>query len=323
MVRKILALGFTVFFSCCCALAAPLLPHVQRGSINMLPYECIASHDVTFWKNKIYLGGASICEDKTVWAIDVSDPNNLAHLSGAGVGCKAYQVKVVEDVLYAANWSTMMRTYDTTGNLTKLGQYSQSSWFGWNIDVSNNRAYVNQGNETQKKLVIMDVSNPSNLSVISYLDLDRGGEVSVRGSYAYTTDLNRFRIINISDELNPYLMSSINFGHLLLGGVQVRGDYAYMYWSQVTDGGLVIIDISDPTNPTVVGQWSGPIATDMYLLGDCAFYPTSGNGFMTLNISDPANPVSIAQTNISWYALELCLTGNGTKLYVGSLAGDN
>jgi len=305
------------------ARAAPVLPHIYHSSINLRPYECTAAHNVTYWKNKIYMGGASICDDTTVWQINVANPDNLVYESGAGAGCKAYGVKVVEDILYAANWYTLMRTYDVTGSIKQLGEYFGSPWYGWNIDVSNNRAYVNEGNETQKKLVIMDVSNPATPSVISYLPLSRGGGLTVRGSYAYFTDDYRFTIANISDENNPYILSSIDFGHLLLGGVQVRGNYAYMYWSQVTDGGLMVFDISNPAAPVLKGQFAGEGATDMCLLGDYAFYPTSGNGFMTVDISDPTNPHAVAQSEIPFYALELCVTGNGRYAYVGSLAGDN
>lgn len=297
-----------------------VLPHVAHTSLDLRPYNCTATHHVAYWKNKVYVSGANTCTGPTVWAVDVTDPNNMVYKSGAGDGCKCYEVKIVEDVLYAANWYTMLRAYDVSGDMTQLGEWFGQDQYGWNLDVSNNRAYVNEGNETQKKLYIMDVSNPSTPSVISYLPLSRGGGVSVRGSYAYLTDDTRFEVINISDETNPYVVSSIDFGHLLLGGVQIRGNYAYMYWSEVTDGGLVVIDISDPVNPVVKGQFAGAGATDMCLLGDYAFYPTSGNGFYTIDISDPSNPHSVAQSEVPFYALELCCVGNGRELYIGSLA---
>jgi hypothetical protein len=319
----VVAAVFTSILSSIPVFSGIVLPHVAHTSLNLRPYNCTATHHVTYWKNKVYVGGANTCTGPTIWAVDVTDPNNMVYKSGAGDGCKCYGVKVVEDVLYSANWYTMMRAYDVSGDMTQLGEWFGQNQYGWNLDVSNNRAYVNEGNETQKKLYIMDVTNPSSPGVISYVPLSRGGGVSVRGSYAYITDDNRFEVINISDETNPYIVSSIDFGHLLLGGVQIRGNYAYMYWSQVTDGGLVVIDISDPTNPVKKGEFAGAGATDMCLLGNYAFYPTSGNGFYTIDISNPSNPYAVAQSEVPFYALELCCVGNGRELYVGSLAGDN
>ena len=311
------------FMSCRPASCGILTPHQVRGSINLRPYGSTAAHNVTFWKNTVYMGGAATSgAGPNVWSIDVTDRYNLAHISGAGTGYKAYGVKAVEDRLYAASWFEGLRIFDiSTGILNQLGEYDPVEGAFWHLDVANERTYLAQGTETTNDLRLIDVSNVSSPSLISQMNTTRLGGLSARGSYVYTTNHNRFDIINVSNEAGPYVMSGIDYGRPLLGGVRVRGDYAYLYWNGIVEGGIYVIDVSDPTNPVEVGSYLGECATDMCLLGDYAFYTTSGNGFMTIDISNPTNPVSVAQTNM--YGYELCVTGNGRYVYVGSLAGEN
>lgn len=322
--KLLLALLAAGVLGCCQAAYAGLVnPHVPRGRLNLRPSLCIAAHNVDFWDNRVFMGGAATSgAGPTVWAIEASDPDNLRCIGGAGSGYKAYKVRVFEDLLYAASWSTVLRIFDVTGGVpVVLGEYWAPGEFGWHLDVARGRVYLGEGSETQSKFYLFDVSNPASPQPVALNPLDRAGGVAVRGSYAYYTNNTRFEIANVSDELHPYVLASHDFGHMILGGVKLRGEYAYVYWSRVTDGGIYVFNVSDPAHPALVGSFAGAIATDMCLLGDYAFYTTSGNGFMTIDISDPANPRSVAQTNLEGY--ELCVTGGGRYVYVGILSGDN
>ncbi len=312
--------------TCSASVSAGLLrPYVVHDNLNLRPYQCIASHNVTYWKNRVYLGGASTSgAGPNVWAINVSDPDHLTLERSAGSGYKAYGLKVCDDKLYVANWSTNLRIYDVAnGALTHLGEVWVEGNAGWGLDVSNGRVYLAEGTETQSKFIIYDVTNPAAPSTVAIEEIDRSGTPAVRGSYAYYTNNRVFDVLNISDETNPYLLKRIDFGHMLLGSARLRGDYAYLCWSQVTDGGVIIYDVSDPANPVQVGSFAGEAGGDLCLLGDYLFYTTGGNGVVVLDISDPTNPRKVSQMEVPFYALELCCIGNGRYLYVGSLAGEN
>ena len=81
--------------------------------------------------------------------------------------------------------------------------------------------------------------------------------------------------------------------------VHVVGDYAY-----VADGpdGLKIIDISDPTRPTKVGQYDvNDHAISVQIVGDYAYVAALNDGLKILDISNPMLPSLVGQF-IGWYS---------------------
>ncbi len=66
------------------------------------------------------------------------------------------------------------------------------------------------------------------------------------------------------------------------------GNYAYIadYFS-----GLQIIDISNPTNPILKGNYySSGEATDVQVVGNYAYLAAGGGGLQIIDISNPTNP---------------------------------
>ncbi|MFQ5343005.1 MAG: LVIVD repeat-containing protein [Anaerolineae bacterium] len=77
-------------------------------------------------------------------------------------------------------------------------------------------------------------------------------------------------------------------------GVYVVGDYAYLadigVWSSscgcYVDGGLRVIDVSDPAVLAEVGVLPGSVE-DVYIVGDYAYLTAGGTGLRVVNVSDP------------------------------------
>jgi len=91
-------------------------------------------------------------------------------------------------------------------------------------------------------------------------------------------------------------------------GVTISGNYAY-----VADGddGLVILNIEDPANPTLVGSYD----TDGYVYsvtisGNYAYVADSGNGLVIINIEDPANPTLTGSSDTDGFAYDVTISGN-------------
>jgi hypothetical protein len=103
--------------------------------------------------------------------------------------------------------------------------------------------------------------------------------IFVDGDYAYLAtgghwlfnDFGDFRIIDVSDKTSPVLVGSFNFPH---GGLQffnafTEGGYAY---TSATEHGMVVVDVTDPSEPTLAGEYSAYGAgTDVHVV-DCYIY---------------------------------------------------
>ena len=84
--------------------------------------------------------------------------------------------------------------------------------------------------------------------------------------------------------------------------VIIEGHYAYV--TALFDG-LVIVDLSNPGNPQVVGHYTGPITSwgvpyaieDVAISGNYAYVAQSWAGLVVLDISNKSNPYKVGQLN--------------------------
>ncbi len=103
-----------------------------------------------------------------------------------------------------------------------------------------------------------------------------------------------YGIINLADPAHPRVENiySLDDGRALW--VYVSGHYAYL-----ADGprGLLIIDVTDPTNPQIVGNYpaqDGASAAGVYVQDTIAYVAMADSGLRILNVADPQNPVEIS-----------------------------
>jgi len=317
------------------AFAGLISPVVFHDYVDQYPYgNTFACRASAFWENVAYISGWPDCTNP-LFAFDASNPDDLVYRSRAGGtdSCYYNQICPYEDKLYVAAWYKMLKIFDvsTPGQLVYLGEYDRPSsppysYYGWGVDVSNDRAYVIENAEHTQGFYIINVSNPGSPALVSALehpDLDFGG-IAVRGSYAFSglnhygsvPELNDFRfvVINISDEANPYIIAQRAGLPGGVGWIKLRGDVAY-----VQSDGIIAYDISDPTNPTELGRWSG-VSGEAVFLDNYAFMSTGGNGIAIVNIANPASMwiTQQPQTPSPINQFEQSMCGNGRYVYVGT-----
>jgi hypothetical protein len=256
--------------------ADPCDPQLIPSSTRLLTQEIgdVAVHD-----NIAYLAN----DANGIAVYDVSDPNNPAFLTSRSDGRFAHSV-YYEGGQYAYvgySWpnSRPLAIYDVSGlptlPLPAPTLYDALGESVGGVEVSGNRAYVvsywDRCSPTNLLvcLEIVDVTNPASPTYISHIALDRltyGGimEMRVVGDYIYVAagpdgGSGGLRVIDISNELTPLLVGSIDFpdtGYMFAKswGLAVYDDRVLL----AAPSGLYIIDISDPTQPQQVGQYSWP-----------------------------------------------------------------
>ena len=118
-------------------------------------------------------------------------------------------------------------------------------------------------------------------------------DMTVSGSYAYVADGSYARIMDISDISNPTEVGSYAVGDTA-HGVFISGNYLYVADS---NAGLLILDVTDKTNPTLVDSldYMKPGTSDwqndyqnVIVSGNYA-YVTAYKFFYIFDVSDPSN----------------------------------
>ncbi|MBO1067209.1 MULTISPECIES: DUF4347 domain-containing protein [Nostocales] len=91
-------------------------------------------------------------------------------------------------------------------------------------------------------------------------------------------------------------------------GVQVVGNYAYVAGDSL---GLQIIDISNPTTPTLKGNYNtSGNASNVQVVGNYAYVADQDSGLQIIDISNPTNPTLKGNYDTSGHARGVQVVGN-------------
>ncbi len=245
---------------------------------------------------------------------------------------------IIEDIYVSGNYAYLV--YDSYGNEfdglkilnisdptnpTEVGKFDDGG-VTRGIYVSGNYAYVSDYDDGLEILNISDPTNPTEVG-----QFDDGGEsrgIYVSGNYAYLANARvGLEIINISAPTNPTLVGQFDEDD---GGtawnIYISGNYAYVTYISITYanpangfGGLKIIDISDPTCPTKIGQFDdgGGKAWNIYISGNYAYVADHNDGLKIISIADPTNPTEIGQFDDGGKTHDIYVSGNYAYLADG------
>ena len=151
---------------------------------------------------------------------------------------------------------------------------------------------------------IVDISDPANMRKVAEvrtpgpaLDIKIAGDLAVIGVQEFEATFGLL-ILDISDPANPIELS--RFDQESWQGVHnlfLHGDRLYL--AHMTNPGLSIVDISDPTAPLVSGFWQheGDFSNkihDVFIRDRLAVVSDFSSGLVLLDITDPDAPAMLA-----------------------------
>ena len=223
----------------------------------------------------------------------------------------------------------------------------------YDIEIEGNIAYIADGNNG---FIILDISNPNHRTLLSSYKIEgiNAQKIFVSNDVGYIANSNNTLLVfDVSDETSPIMISTFAFStsikniyvkdHLAfiaLGGdglsildvsstsniiemsridgnindVIVKDDTAYL---ADYDNGLIIANLSNPTNPTVIttlnleGQMNGLDLSD-----DTLFIAAGEEGMHIVNSSDIEKPQLLASFNSTANASSVI--ANGEIVYLSN-----
>lgn len=122
-------------------------------------------------------------------------------------------------------------------------------------------------------------------------------DVKVNGAILYVLNADYGLLTyNISDPTTPDMLGRCADTYIFVHALVLDDEYAYL--ADYEDG-LEIVNISDPMNLSIIGDYSANVggtvgdygSTDVYKSGDLAFLASQRIGLEIINCSDPFNPV--------------------------------
>jgi hypothetical protein len=157
-----------------------------------------------------------------------------------------------------------------------------------NIYLAGARAFIG----TEDKMVLVDLADPLKPKVLSSWPAHRPTGISVQFRYAFMTDADGLKVIDITAPESPRVVDSATVKLPDARNVYVARTYAYVAGGQE---GVVIVDVEQPENPKIYMKFNddGRIndtndvkvaTTNASLIG---YVADGANGLVILQMTDP------------------------------------
>ncbi|MEA3443991.1 MAG: T9SS type A sorting domain-containing protein [Bacteroidota bacterium] len=208
--------------------------------------------------------------------------------NNANFVCKYHQDRLITST---TSGITFLDVSDPSNPIPSSSLGSPSS-FPTAIEVNGEYAYFGGG--MTGYFMIANISNidfpvqagiTNNITGTAY-------QIAIKGDYAFMpTSCDSLYSIDISNKSAPFVTSKISLNDFA-SGIAIMGDYAFIG----TDGGLKVVDISDPLSMSISSSFGGgygKISADT--INNRLFVSKNSTGFDVIDISSPTSPIGLFQ----------------------------
>jgi hypothetical protein len=141
--------------------------------------------------------------------------------------------------------------------------------------------------------------------------------VAVQGNYAYVGEGRSLLVLNVSSQSSPTKVAQVSLPGIVMD-VALFGNYAYVADGE---GGLQVVDISNPAIPQVSGYQSSTNYTwtaGITIFGGIAYVADQGAGLEVFNLANQTMPTLLSSTNVGGSAEDVVFQAstNGAFAYL-------
>jgi hypothetical protein len=252
------------------------------------------------------LRGENNLQDSKVWAVDVADPARPRILGSVTlVGTHVVSLAVRTTTLYVSTWSGGLRLFDVANPAapTPLEVPGGISPFTDGLSVSESRLYLGSGE-------VLDITTPAAPILLGALMLPNARIVDADGTIVYALETVRvpppddcfprrtcqetvyttLQLVDATVVNSPRLLGRYALDEGFTG-IDIQAERAYIMSAR----GLEIVDVSDPTTPTL--RVSSPrSASHSALLAnpDLLFLSSYPRGLEILSLTERFAPTWVA-----------------------------
>jgi len=130
-------------------------------------------------------------------------------------------------------------------------------------------------------------------------------QVKITGHYAYCAAPYGLVIVDISDPLNPILVSSTHIEHQRILGLDVSGSLAYLTGL----GYIQAVDVSSPEAPALLGHlWLPGASVTVSVKDTVAYVADVAAGLTVVNVTNPSNLIIISTFDTPGQSWDVAIT---------------
>ncbi|MDI6767729.1 MAG: T9SS type A sorting domain-containing protein [Bacteroidota bacterium] len=192
------------------------------------------------------------------WTVDISNPRALKTTSYT-----PSEVYWTQDIVVNKNRAYILEKELAIFNITNPSKPENKVYYiiphpSFRLDVKDSLLFVISEDSGSSVLIVLNVYDVSNIFEVYRSPFSARG-ICVEDTIAYVADDYGLTILNISKPGFPILSSITTPGSRSIVDMTHLGKYLYMSY-----GTMVIVDVSDPLSPKVVGRGGGNVRIEAY-----------------------------------------------------------
>ena len=255
----------------------------------------VSSFDTSYATDLVIRGDYAYVTDRTggLVIIDHSFKQLPAQVGSYDTEGEAWGLDLVGDYAHITDFDYGLAIIDVSNpNLPQMVSDLDTDGLAMKVTVVDDMAYIA---DNTNGLIMADVSQVSAPALAGHFDTAGSVmDVELADGYVYVCDGDRLFILEATDVTYP---KAVGFYEATGNGggegvhIAVRGDYAYLANGEA---GLVILDLSDRSDPRQVGQAdTDGLALDVFVAGDHAYVVDGENGLVIIDVTDPLQPQQV------------------------------
>lgn len=252
--------------------------------------------------------------DYSIWIMDISNPENPVLNGSLNFQNSIQDVFILDTVVYVAYDGLKVIDISDPAHpviISSIISYTPPMSLDAEGDILAMGCYHNL---SPSKLKLYDISTPTVPNYLGECEISlEPHDIDIQEAYVYTATAQcLMNIVNIQNPHLPFIEGYLNVPGLGFG-ISAHEDIVLLAMDLFypSDGVVMSIDVSDPSNPVELGSiTTEESARSVVFSGDYAYVADEDQGFIVLDLSDPGNLVPVGGYNNLQYIYDVVLSGD-------------
>jgi hypothetical protein len=245
--------------------------------------------------------------------LDISDPSAPHETGRVAIPGTSYAVTLAGDYAYVADAEgglSIVNIADAAAPVVvgSVGTTGGGYDIAYDVEVVDGFAYLADFFVGVRVIDVRDPAAP--VEVASLPDLTGALGLAHDGDYVYVGRGASMNVLQVSDPAAPVEVGAVT---CTAADLTVSGTHAY---ARGTEGGLAVLDISNPTAPAIVGgRYTPQGAGRPAVAGNYVLLPNEHVGLYAIDVADPTLPEVVGLYRTYAYASSVAVSGD--RVFLG------
>lgn len=260
------------------------------------------------WLGEIVSDNQEVFVASTValWGIDFDNQGKSRTLFYYPTGYRSFSIHHQDELGFIVSGPAGLWILDIAdlSHPQEIGHFRTLD-FAQDVAVQDTIAYL----ITQTQLLILNIADPTIPSLVSSLPVSEPIQgLEILGDFLFIPSGQGLIIVDVSSLNNPNIVHIFPLNHLT--DVAIQDSLAFItraFYPDINGNGLHILNITNPTNPIEIGDftlWGAKLVKIAYPYAYVATENDYGlpgyNGFSILDISNPVEPIELSRRDTLW-----------------------